>query len=294
VIAIPLGEGAVLGLVQGITEFLPVSSAGHLALAQLLYGGDPEVATTALLHVGTLAATLVVLRKRVWNAIEEGLRGLGRPALLAETPGGQDASFVAIATVPTVVVGLALKHELERLAVVDRAALGADAASGSLTLIGICFLVTALVVVLARLAPGGTKTPLGGPRSPPGATTPGWMGALLVGAAQGTAVLPGVSRSAVTIASLLWMGVGAERAFELSFLASIPAIVGAIAIESHHALRGDEAPGALAVGMAVAFVVGLGGLYAMRRVVLSGKLQWFSFYLVPVAIATLAWGYARP
>src|ERR1700728_4519728 len=99
--AIPLGEGAVLGLVQGVTEFLPVSSDGHIALAQLLYGGDSELAETVLLHLGTLVATLVVLRKRVWNAIEEGLRGLGRPALLRETPGGRDASFVAIASVPT-------------------------------------------------------------------------------------------------------------------------------------------------------------------------------------------------
>ena len=111
-IAIPLGEAAVLGLVQGTTEFLPVSSAGHLALAQLLYGGDPETAVTAVLHGGTFVATLVFLRKRVWNAIEEGLRGLGRPALLAETPGGRDASFVAVATVPTIAVAATLKHEV--------------------------------------------------------------------------------------------------------------------------------------------------------------------------------------
>ena len=108
--AIPLGEGAVLGLVQGITEFLPVSSEGHLALAQLLYGGEPELAATVVLHVGTLVATLVVLRRRVWSAVDEGLRGLGRPSLLRETPGGRDARFVAIATGPTLIVGLALRH----------------------------------------------------------------------------------------------------------------------------------------------------------------------------------------
>jgi undecaprenyl-diphosphatase len=117
---------------------------------------------------------------------------------------------------------------------------------------------------------------------------------MIVGLAQGTAVLPGLSRPAVTIASLLWLGVGAERAFELSMLASLPAIAGAIALESRHALRGDEAPAALAVGAAVAFVVGLGGFSLMRRITTSGKLHWFAFYLVPVAIATLAWGYARP
>jgi undecaprenyl-diphosphatase len=267
--AIPLGEGAVLGLVQGITEFLPVSSSGHVALAQLLYGGEPETAVNALLHGGTLVATVVFLRKRVWNAIDEGLRGLGRPALLSETPGGQDASFVALATVPTVIVGLALRRQ-------------ADGWLGSLSLVGAGFLLSALLVVLTRLAPVGTKT------------TPSWTGALLVGVAQGTAVLPGVSRPAITIASLLWLGVGAERAFELSMLASIPAVAGVIVLESRHSVHGDEALGAMALGMVLAFVAGLAGLAAMRRIVIAGKLPWFSFYLVPVAVATLAWGYARP
>ncbi len=266
---IPLGEGAILGLVQGVTEFLPVSSDGHLALAQLLYGGDAELAETVLLHVGTLLATVVVLRKRVWNAIEEGLRGLGRPALLRETPGGRDASFVAIASVPTAVVALALKHRVAE-------------SFGSLFLIGGGFLVTALVVTATTLTPPGTRT------------TPTWTGAVLVGLAQGAAVLPGLSRPAVTIASLLWLGVGSERAFELSFLMSIPAILGAIALESRHAVHGDEAPGALAVGTLIAFLVGVAGLYAGRRIVVAGKLHWFAFYLVPVAVATLAWGYARP
>jgi undecaprenyl-diphosphatase len=275
--AIPLGEAALLGLVQGATEFLPVSSDGHLALAQLLLNGhgDAELATAVLLHVGTLAATLVVFRKRAWNAIEEGLRGIGRPALLRETPGGRDAMFVAVASVPTAVVALALKHRVEE-------------SFGSLYLIGACFLATAAVLAGTKLAPNGTR----GTRAT--RDTPGWSGAFLVGIAQGSAVLPGVSRPAVTIASLLWLGVGAERAFELSFLASIPAIVGAIALESRHALHGDEAPGALALATVLAFVVGLAGLYAARRVTVAGKLHWFSFYLVPLAIATLAWGYARP
>ena len=267
--SIPLGEGALLGLVQGITEFLPVSSDGHLALAQLLYGGDAELAATVLLHVGTLAATVVVLRKRVWNALEEGLRGIGRPALLRETPGGRDATFVAIASVPTAVVGLALRHRVE-------------ASFGSLYLVGGCFLASAVVVAATKLAPAGTRT------------TPAWTGAVLVGLAQGCAVLPGLSRPAVTIASLLWLGVGAERAFELSFLASIPAVLGALALESRHALHGDEALGALALGTLLAFVFGLAGLEAARRIVVHGKLHWFAFYLVPVAVATLAWGYARP
>jgi undecaprenyl-diphosphatase len=171
--------------------------------------------------------------------------------------------------VPTIVVALALKEK-------------AEGWLGSLTLLGAGFLLSALLVVLARLAPPGLKQ------------TPSWTGALLVGVAQGAAVLPGVSRPAITIASLLWLGVGAERAFELSMLASIPAVAGAIALESRHAFHGDEALGAIALGAVLAFVAGMGGLFAMRAVVIRGKLPWFSFYLVPVAVATLAWGYARP
>jgi undecaprenyl-diphosphatase len=267
--AIPLGEGAVLGVVQGIAAFLPISSDGHLALAQLLYGGDSERVATVLLHVGTLAAVLVVFRKRLWNAIEEGLRGIGRPSLLKETPGGRDASFIAVATVPTAAIAALLRYQL-------------GGSFGSLTLIGSAFLASALVVLVAAFAPLGTKT------------TPDWTGALLVGAAQGCAIVPGISRPALTIASLLWLGIGRERAYELSFLASVPAVVGLIALDARHALRGDEAPGALALGTLLAFLVGLAALALMRRVVESGKLHWFAFYLVPVAVATLAWGYARP
>jgi undecaprenyl-diphosphatase len=267
--SIPLGEAAILGVVQGVTEFLPVSSDGHLALAQLLLGNGSELALTVLLRVGTLAATLVVLRKRLWNAIEEGVRGVGRPVLLTETPGGRDATFVALATVPTLVMSLALKKPVEELA-------------GSLVVIGVCFLASALVVATTGLAPRGSKT------------SPGWAGALLVGVAQGSAVMPGLSRSAMTIASLLWLGVGAERAFELSFLVSIPTVAVTIFLDSRHAFHGDEGPGALASGMLLAFLVGVGALELTRRIVIRRKLHWFAFYLVPVALATLAWGYARP
>jgi undecaprenyl-diphosphatase len=268
--AIPLGESAVLGLVLGLTEFLPVSSSGHLALAQLLSGHEPQPAFTAALHVGTLAATTFALRKRTWTAITEGLRGIGRPALLSETPGGRDAGFVALATLPAVVVGLSLRRETA-------------SELGSLTLVGGGLLLSALTVLLVSLAPQGNRSSLS------------WTGALLVGVAQGTAALPGVSRSAVTLASLLWLGVEAERAFELSMLASLPVVAGVIAIDARPLARsGELGLGALILGAAIAFAAGLGGFALLRRIVVAAKLPWFSLYLIPVAVATLAWGYARP
>jgi undecaprenyl-diphosphatase len=279
--SLPLGEGALLGLVQGITEYLPVSSGGHLALAELLFGSersDANLASAVLLHVGTLAATCVALRRRLGSAIEEGLRGIGRPALLNDTPGGRDASFVAVATVPTVIVGMALRHRVE-------------SSFTSLFLIGGCFLVTAIVLAATRFQPAGRHGPVSESTRK---GTPGWAAAMLFGLAQGVAVVPGISRPAVTIAALLWMGVGAERAFELSFLASIPVVAGAIALEARHALHGDEALAALGLEAIVAFVAGLGTFYLARRIVTRGRMHWLAFYLVPLAFATLAWGYARP
>jgi undecaprenyl-diphosphatase len=267
--AIPLTEALVLGIVQGVTEFLPISSDGHLALAQMLFGGQADLATTVFLHLGTLGATLLVLRKRAVAALTEGLRGVFRPSLLKDTQGGRDAVVVAIATLPTGVVGLALKEPSE-------------AWSSSPMIVGLCFLGSAIAIGSTYWAPKGEKD-----------TPPHW-GAVLVGIAQGTAVLPGLSRSAMTLAALLWLGVRGERAFELSFLMSIPAIAGAEILEARHAFHCDDSGLALILGTAVAFVVGLGALQVLRGVLIRRVVSLFAIYLVPLSIATLAWGYARP
>jgi undecaprenyl-diphosphatase len=266
---IPLSEGIALGAVQGVTEFLPISSDGHLALIQLLYGGQTDLAITVLLHVGTLAATVLVLHKRVLAALSEGLRGLARPSLWRETQGGRDAVVVVLATIPTGIVGLALKHSVEEW-------------SSSLPIIGVCLLGSAAAVLSTRWAPKGQRT------------EPSFWGALLVGLAQGSAVLPGLSRSAMTLATLLWLGVDGERAFELSFLMSLPAITGAVLLEARHAFQGGGDPGVLIIGTTVSFVVGLGALAVLRRVLIKRALPVFALYLVPLAVAVFAWAYARP
>ena len=108
-------------------------------------------------------------------------------------------------------------------------------------------------------------------------------------------MLPGLSRSGVALATLLWLGVSAERAFELALLASLPAIALAIAIDAHRAGGGPLAvSGEGLVGGAIAFGIGLLALPMLRRAVEHSKLHWFAIYLVPLAAATIAWGYARP
>jgi undecaprenyl-diphosphatase len=269
--SIPLGEAASLGMLQGITDVLPLSSSGHRLLAHLLFGRSGDVTLTLLFHLSILAATLIVFRKRAWTAFEEGLRGLARPALLGETPGGRDAGFVGVATITAGLAGFAVSKALE-----------GEAPTASLYLVGTCFLVTTIAILSTRFASAGATT------------SPGWIAAVVVGAAQGCAFVPGLSRSGLTIASLLWMGVTAERAFELSFLVSLPALAIAAAFEAPGAFHTSESVVSLATGALLAFAFSYASLLALRRVVERGKIHWFAVYLAPLATATLAWGYARP
>ena len=261
-----------------------MSSDGHMALAQMLLGEETSRAFGAVARGGTLGATLLVLRKRALWSLEEGLRGIARPSLWRETPGGRDALTILVATVPTAIVGLALRRS-------------AEAWSSSPAVIGGCLLLSAAAVASTSVASSAHR---------PGTAerdVPTVIGALIVGLAQGATVLPGLSRSAMTLAALMWLGVRAERAFELSFLMAIPVLAGTAILDAIDAIDAHAGAGAAAfsgdapaliAGAVAAFVVGLVALSAVRRIVIGGKLPLFAFYLVPLAIATLAWGYARP
>ena len=265
----PLVEAVVLGALQGVTEFLPVSSDGHLAIARLWFGNDVDLALTVQIHVGTLLATIIVLWDRVRDAVARGLPALIAPARFQESQGGRDALAVLVATVPTAVVALVLEPKVQGW-------------TSSPMVVGFFLFGSAIAVASTRWAPAGELD------------VPTMGGAALVGLAQGAAVLPGLSRSAVTLAALLWLGVRASRAFELAFLMALPAAAGAVVLEGRHAWRGTPALPPLVVGMAVALFVGIGALVVLRRVMVTGKLAWFAFYLLPVALASVAWGYARP
>ena len=171
----PLGEAIALGIVQGATEFLPISSDGHLALAELLFELEEGGLTfNVMLHAGTLVATLVVLRQAVGRAVRAGLPSLVRPAGFKESSGGRDALVVLLASVPTAVIGLLFR---------DAVALWTH----SPLAIGLGFLGTTAVLLVAQFSPRGDRE------------QPSIAGALLVGVAQGLAVLPGLSRSGSTM-----------------------------------------------------------------------------------------------
>lgn len=266
----PLFESVVLGAIQGLTEFLPISSDGHLALTEMLFNFSTKGLTlNVMLHIGTLAATLVMLWQRVRPALLDGLAACLKPSMFSSVPGARDALVVILASIPTAIVGLLLRHAVERW-------------TESPLAVGLGFLGTSAVLLASRFAKSGDSE------------QPGVVGALLIGLAQGLAVLPGLSRSASTITLALFLGVRRERAFELSMLMSLPAVLGATLLEAPKAFADPSLIVPAAVGALVAFFVGLGALGLLRRIVVAGRFAWFAAWVLPVALATLALAKAWP
>jgi len=253
-----LWEAVVLGVVQGLTEFLPVSSRGHLALVQLLMPGfsQPGLVFDVALHLGTVIA-IVALE---WGRIVEVFRRRYAVRLGAQ---------LVVAMACTSVFALPLRHWAE------------DAVRYPL-LIAVGFAVTALLLIAVRNRAGRLEGP---------ETT--WRAAAVVGLAQGVVVLlPGMSRSGTTICAGLASDLERRWAADFSFLLSVPAILGAAVVEgwTHRAeLAGARALLAPALaGTATAAVVGLASLILVRRLVQRGRLHLFAWYLLPLAAVTAA------
>lgn len=266
----PFEQAIVLGILQGLTEFLPISSDGHLALAQMLLeveGGG--LTLTVLLHAGTLLATILYFRQRITKVLVELWQHLRGGRLPPPSSPGWDAVLVLAATVPTGLLGLALRDVV------------ADWTREPLAT-GFGFIVTAGLLTSTLWARPGTLL------------APTLVGALVIGFAQGLAVAPGVSRSGITIVTALWLGVRSERAFEFSMLMSVPAVAAALLLESIEGEAWDGHGLAAAMGALVAFGVGIGALALLRRVVSRGNLAWFALWVLPVALATLALAKAWP
>ena len=266
----PFGDAALLGVLQGLTEFLPVSSSGHLSLAAFVFGVEKGGLTlNVMLHGGTLLATLLVLWQRFVPAVRDGAIGIVKPRRFVATNGGRDALVIIVASIPTGVIGLALHDAVEKFTL-------------SPTAVGLGFVVTTFLLISTRWVQGGE------------APTPTAWGALVVGLMQGLAVFPGVSRSGSTIAVLLWLGVRRDRAFELSMLMSVPAVAGAVSLEMPALMRDAAGVSVALVGASVAFASGVLALVILRRIVLQGRLAWFVLWVGPVALATLAMAKAWP
>jgi undecaprenyl-diphosphatase len=247
---------ALLAVVQGLTEFLPVSSSGHLVVVNAAFGEPlPDLLEVNIaLHLGTLLSVLVFYRRRVLRLLGADRRAV--PLLL-------------VATAPAVVVGLAIR-ETPAKQLLEQPLLA-----------GLMFPVTAALLIGAgRREPG-----------PLDFTEMTWPRALLIGLFQAVAILPGISRSGATIAAGLLVGLKRESAATFAFLMAIPVIGGAAVLESLH-LAGKPTTTPLwllAAGAAVSFVVGLVALRLLTAIVQHGRLYWFAWWLIPLGIAVTVW-----
>ncbi|HET7790129.1 MAG TPA: undecaprenyl-diphosphate phosphatase [Gemmatimonadales bacterium] len=253
-------QGVVLGLVQGLSEFLPVSSSGHLRVLEVVTGvRAPGVFVEVSLHVATLFAVLVVYGGRLWGLIR-GVVALDRAEL-------RRAGLLIIATVPAGVVGALFHRQVEE-------------ADTSVVLIGIGFVVTGFINWSTRRLSGSRVEPT-------------VRGAAGIGLAQAVAaVYRGISRSGSTVAAALWGGLGPNEAAEFSFLLSIPVIAGAALIEGRHAAVDVAAVGAvpLAVGFLVAFASGIWSIRFLVALLRRGRFYSFAPYCWTVGALTIAYG----
>jgi undecaprenyl-diphosphatase len=266
-------QAALLGLLQGVTEFLPVSSSGHLLIAQEMLGvQEPGNTLEIALHFGTLLAILVVFRRAAWRVICDAFTGLricigrgGRDALRERAPQFPVAIAIVVGSVPTAIAGFLIKARFEGLL-------------DSLPLCGAGLLLTGLMLLALRWVRSEGDNELPAKRG------------LLIGCAQAVAILPGVSRSGSTIAAARFLGVDRGTAATFSFLLAIPAMFGAGMLEVVQMLRSQAAsvPAvALLVGTAVSFAVGAVSLVLLLRVIRRGKFHWFAAYCIPLGLLVL-------
>ena len=268
-------QALILGVVQGLTEFLPVSSSGHLVLAQIWLGDQfmfvqEAVAFDLVLHVGTLLPVLYFYRedlKRIIAALFDN-PPIGRPqrlgAWLHENDHRWLAANVVIGTIPTAIIGIAMKDTFESLF--------HDARPVCFALIFTGFLLMSTKIF----------------ERPDGHIRLSMPMALLIGLAQGFAITPGLSRSGTTIAVALLLGVDRNHAARFSFLLSIPAILGAVVLVAKDGVTlPSDGWSALAVGFVSAMIVGYLALWMLVALVKKGRLYRFAYYLWPVAIAAL-------
>jgi undecaprenyl-diphosphatase len=250
-------QAIISGIVQGITEFLPVSSSGHLVILHNYFGyKEPQLLFNVFLHVATLFAVIVYFWKDILNAIIKE-----RKLLLA----------VFIGSIPTAFIGYFFKDIFESL-------------FANVIIVGIMLYITAILLFLADIA-GKNKNTAGSNRNP------GLMNAVLVGIAQGISIIPGISRSGATISSGILLKIGREMAVKFSFLLSIPAIAGALFLKLPDIKGGIIHVPQIAVGMFCAFLFGLVSIYMLIKTVIKGKLKFFAFYCLIAGTAAIVKGF---
>lgn len=276
-------ESILLGIVQGITEFLPVSSSGHLAILQNIFHIETNgsMLFDVMLHLGTLIAVFVVYRKDIWNMIKEALmmcvdifsnlrtfflNRIHKTSLkyrkIVHNSYRKFVVLILVSTIPTGILGV----------------LGQDlitGASETLLIPGICLLITGVLLLIADLAKEGRKKP----------KEVSYKNGIVIGVAQGFATMPGLSRSGTTVAACLLCGLERKFAVKYSFILSIPAILGAAVLEIKDVIAEPIEMGQIGIyliGAAFAAAVGYICIKTMLVIVRNKKFKYFSYYCFAV------------
>lgn len=276
----------ILGIIQGLTEYLPVSSSGHLEIFRQILGkdlaGNVALEFDLMLHVATVMSTIVVL----WHEF--------RPLLKSFFTFKRDDNFryvckILVSCIPVGIVGVFFEKQIERFF------------EGNLTIVGICLLVTATLLCFAYFT--RTRQALRDPSAPQGREI-SWTDAFIIGCGQAIAVLPGLSRSGTTIATGILLGDNREKVARFSFLMVIIPILGKGLLDLKDILLPDAAvaaaaptaaisPLAMIVGFLAAFIVGCIACKWMLDIVKKGKLVWFAVYCVLAGLLCIVWPYVQ-
>ena len=259
-------EAIILGLVQGLAEFLPISSSGHLALLQHFFHVEPDrvLMFTVMLHIGTLASVFIMYWSDIWALIKEFFITIadlvtGKGLRLAERPMRKLGLMIIWATVPTALMGLLFNDFFEGL-------------NSKLWAIGIGWLFTGFLLFFSERIGRAVND----------IEKMNFRNGFFIGVLQGIAICPGVSRSGSTMVGGLLTGLKRDFAVRFAFLISIPSILGAAVLELPDAIEATSegmAVGPMAVGVLVATVSGIVAIKAMIRVVVDQKLKWFAYYV---------------
>ena len=252
-------EAILLGLIQGLTEFLPVSSSGHLVLGQYLLGLEADDVTfEVFVHFGTVLSIVTVYWARIIDLLKHTWTGITEPSrIVLHYRGNEDFRFVVfilITMIPTGIIYLFFKEDLE-------------AAFGNPRFTCMMLLVTGLLLLLTKIR-----------KHPEGPLTP--LKSLVIGTAQGAAMIPGISRSGATICTALYQNVTPEKAANFSFLMSLPVIIGATGIKAVELFETgiDARFVPILIAMVVAYASGIVAIKIVLDFVRRGNLQYFAYY----------------
>lgn len=255
-------EAIVLGIIQGLTEFLPVSSSGHLEMAKYILNdqstGEQSLLMTVILHFATACATIFVFRKEIWQLIREGL-------VLHQNDANRYILYIVISMIPAALVGFFLEDVIESFF------------NQNILLVGSALIVTAVLLILADRSRGTMKSVDG-------------MSAFVIGIAQAIAIIPGISRSGATISTSVLLKIDREKAARFSFLMVVPLIFGKIAKDI---LMGEwqivESAGPLIVGFIASFFTGVFACIWMIELVKRAQLKYFGWYCAVIGAFCILW-----